>query len=85
MPQFEIHIYKIVPETVRVIEAESSKVAVKQFAAEVNRTIAAGQVTEANEIGRFLVELFEEGGRKMGSVSIPQSNCNPPHDIRPSS
>lgn len=68
MPRYEMRTYKVEPLGVRSIEADSSGEALQEFAAEVKRLMAAGQVTDGNE--RFLVELFDENGRKMGSVTV---------------
>ena len=70
MPRYEVRTYKVAPLNVRDIEADSSGAALQQFAAEVKRLMAAGPVTGRNEVERVLVELFDEDGRKIGSVSV---------------
>lgn len=60
--------YKVTPLSVRSIEADSSGEAIEQFAEEANRLQAIGQA--ASGVGRFLVELADDKGCKMGSVSV---------------
>ena len=70
MPRYEMHTYKVAPLSVRGIAADSSAEALQQFAEEVNRLLAVGQGKCGNEAERFLVEMFDEDGRKIGSVSV---------------
>ena len=75
MPRYEIRTYEITRVKARGIEAESSADAMGEFAGEVNRLLAGGYAKHDRNGPRFLVEIIDENGRTVGSVSIPG---NPP-------
>jgi len=76
MPRYELHTYKVAELDVHSIDADSSGEALQQFSAEVQRIQAVGQAKYG--VGHFLVELLDENGRKVSSVSVHKDGPSPP-------